>query len=122
MTDVMESICSSFSDYAQAHLKTTGELSVIPIVGKDGKMNPRFSEYDMVQDPDLNKGLEFHCQSIIEDFEEEILKYFSNIAVKDVSISQESLCSKITSVCPVTKSELWPNIHKAHNDINSVTF
>ena len=107
MTELMETLCKSFSDYAQAYHKTTGKLEVISIVGKDGKMNPHFSDYDMVQDPDLNKGLEFHCQSIVEDYEDDILKHFSTVEQDgDVSLSKRQFCAELTSVCPAGKTEL----------------
>ena len=107
MTEVLESVCGSFKDYAQGRHKETGRLEVIAIVGKDGAMNPRFGEYEMVQDPDLNKGLEYHCQNIVEDFEDEIVQYFGKITGDyDLEKSQNKFCDKATKVCRGVKDEL----------------
>lgn len=107
MTEVLETVCKSFKDYAQAKHKETGRLEAIAIVGKDGQMNPRFGEYDMVQDPDLNKGLEFHCESIVEDFEDEIVAHFAGIReVEGMDESQQAFCVERTGVCKGVKEEL----------------
>ncbi|KAB7495297.1 Protein canopy-like protein 2 [Armadillidium nasatum] len=50
MTELLEKICDEFKDYAQARHKETNKIEVIKLV-EDGKMNPRFGEYEMIQGP-----------------------------------------------------------------------
>ncbi|KAF2368723.1 protein of unknown function DUF3456 [Trinorchestia longiramus] len=108
MTDLLETVCGSFKDYAQAKHKETGRVDVIPIVGKDGKMNPHFGEYEMIPDPDLNKSLEFHCQSIVEDFEDEIVQHFGGQPQQDYDVakSQNSFCWRQSKICSGVREEL----------------
>ena len=73
----------------------------------DGAMNPRFSEYEMVQDPDLNKGLEFHCDTIVEEFEDEFMKYFKNVdSDRILDEVQDEFCNDVTEICVDVKDEL----------------
>lgn len=107
MTEVLETVCKSFKDYAQAKHKETGRLEAIAIVGKDGQMNPHFGDYNMVQDPDLNKGLEFHCESIVEDFEDEIVAFFAGAKEGgELQESQEVFCVGMTGICKGVRDEL----------------
>lgn len=105
MMDVMDTVCESMQDYAQGRHKETGKLEAIKLVS-DGKMNPRFGEYEMVQDPDLNKGLKYHCESIVEDYEDDIVKYFKNHSEAGLEDSQEEFCNKLTKICKGVKDEL----------------
>lgn len=105
MMEVIESVCETMKDYAQARHKETGKVEAIKLI-VDGKMNPRFSEYEMVQDPDLNKGLEFHCQALLEDFEDEVLVHFRINSESDIEESKETFCGQVTKVCQGVKDEL----------------
>lgn len=105
MMDVLETVCENFKDYAQARHKETGKLEAIKLV-INGAMNPRFSEYEMVQDPDLNKGLNFHCEAIVEDFEDEIISHFKVSTDLDMESSQIEFCEEITNLCKDVREEL----------------
>lgn len=105
MMEVMETVCKSMKDYAQARHKETGRLEAIKLV-VGGSMNPRMGEYDMVQDPDLNKGLEFHCEAIVEEFEDEIGSFFKNSGDDELFDLQEKFCNDVTSLCSGVKDEL----------------
>lgn len=105
MLEVMETVCGSMKDYAQARHKETGKLEAMKLI-VNGAMNPRFGEYEMVQDPDLNKGLQFHCESIVEDFEDEVVVYFKENAELDLEESQEKFCTKLTNICEGVRDEL----------------
>lgn len=105
MMELMETVCESMKDYAQARHKETGRLEAIRLV-VDGAMNPRFSEYEMVQDPDLNKGLEFHCNTLVEEFEDELVAHFRENAESDVEGSQQTFCYEVSDVCTGVKDEL----------------
>lgn len=103
--EVMESVCENMKDYAQARHKATGKLEAMKLV-VNGAMNPLFSEYEMVQDPDLNKGLQFHCESIVEEFEDDVVAYFKNHSELELRKSQEQFCGKLTGICSGVRDEL----------------
>ncbi|XP_042888603.1 protein canopy homolog 2-like [Penaeus japonicus] len=105
MMELLETVCESMKDYAQARHKETGRLEAIKLV-VNGAMNPRFGEYEMVQDPDLNKGLEFHCNTLVEEFEDELVAHFRENAEGDIEDSQEALCYEVTNACTGVKDEL----------------
>lgn len=63
LNDVLDSVCAQFEEYAQAKEKSTGEATIIRILSRDGGMNPRFSEIDIVPDEDLNTRLKFYVRS-----------------------------------------------------------
>ncbi|KAG0730601.1 Protein canopy 2 [Chionoecetes opilio] len=81
-----------------------GQLEAIKLV-ENGNMNPRMKEYDMVQDPDLNKGLEFHCEAIIEEHEDDIVKFFKKSSDASLPDLQEEFCGDVTSLCRGVKDE-----------------
>ncbi|MCL4146293.1 UNVERIFIED_CONTAM: hypothetical protein GTU68_001956 [Idotea baltica] len=105
MAELLETVCAEFKDYAQARHKETNRVEAMKLV-VDGAMNPRFGEYEMIQDPDLNKGVQYHCESIVEDFEDEILAYFSAHAEEDEETSKEVFCNQTTDICVDVKDEL----------------
>uniref|UniRef100_A0A0A9XIC9 Protein canopy 2 n=2 Tax=Lygus hesperus TaxID=30085 RepID=A0A0A9XIC9_LYGHE len=96
LTELMETVCNKMDDYVRVRSKTTGQLMVIPLI-VNGAMNPVVGEYDIIQDGDLNKSLKFNCENIIEEFEEGIVKHFSEEGAKDLEIR---ICSEHAKLCP----------------------
>ena len=94
-----------FKDYVQAKNKETNEIEIFRLV-IDGKMNPKFNDYEIIQDPDLNKGVKYHCESISEDFEDDIIDFFAKESASPSKESEIKFCEKITNICPHTKDEL----------------
>lgn len=47
-------------DYVRAVTKKTQQLTLLRIVSKDGKMNSKMSDVDVIQDGDLNKSLKYY--------------------------------------------------------------
>lgn len=95
LSDVVDDVCKSFEDYAQAKSKVSGEATIIRLMTHEGNMNPRMSEVDMVPDDDLNTRLKFYCENIVEDQEENILAMFS----KEGENMDNELCFKRAKVC-----------------------
>ena len=60
LTDVFETVCSKMDDYVRATYKSSGELTLLRLIGTDGQMNPDLNHVDIVQDSDLNKSLKFY--------------------------------------------------------------
>lgn len=95
LSEVVDTVCKGFEDYAQATAKASGQPTLIRLMTHQGNMNPRMSEVDIVPDDDLNTRLKFYCENIVEDQEETILQMFAKEG-KDMDIE---LCSKRTSIC-----------------------
>merc|ERR1712227_904569 len=64
LSEVVDTVCKNFEDYAQATAKASGDPTII-------------SEVDIVPDDDLNTRLKFYCENIVEDQEEAILEMFA---------------------------------------------
>ena len=60
LTEVLETVCSKMDDYIRATYKTSGELTLLRLIGPDGQMNPDLNCVDIVQDSELNKSLKFY--------------------------------------------------------------
>ncbi|XP_026468122.1 protein seele [Ctenocephalides felis] len=95
LSDLLDSICNKMDDYVRAVTKTTKQLTLLRIVSKDGKMNPKMSEVDVVQDGDLNKSLKFYCEGILGDNEDEIIQFL----VHSTDNLHNKVCNELTSLC-----------------------
>ncbi|XP_027846328.1 protein seele [Aphis gossypii] len=96
LTEVMDSVCEKMNDYVRATFKKNGTLTVMPLL-LDGQMNPLMSEVDVVQDSDLNKSLQYYCEDIVNDIEEDLI----NI-IKSGNDDQivHSICTNVMQLCP----------------------
>ncbi|XP_012253703.1 protein seele [Athalia rosae] len=101
ISDMLDSICKKLDDYVRARYKSTGELTILRIMSPDGGMNPDFSKVDIVQDEDLNKSLKFYCEGIVEEFEDDIVKLFSQ-GERDIDVK---VCTDVAQFCSDTPSE-----------------
>ena len=54
--ELLEDVCEKMDDYAQGHWKDTGVKDLMPII-VDGAMNPRMSEFELLKDANLNRGI-----------------------------------------------------------------
>lgn len=95
LSEVVDTVCKGFEDYAQATAKASGQPTLIRLMTHEGNMNPRMSEVDIVPDDDLNTRLKFYCENIVEDQEETILQLFAEEG-KDMDIE---FCSKRAGIC-----------------------
>ncbi|KAF8791034.1 Protein canopy like protein [Argiope bruennichi] len=102
LNEIMETVCNSLDDYAQAKNKDTGELALLNL----SKDIEKLSTHELVQDPDLNRSLKYYCESFIEDFEDDILQVFK--AAEDLPLDDVSrkLCSDSAGYCIAAHTEL----------------
>lgn len=94
LTELMDTICNKMDDYARAVYKSSGQLTVIPLI-KDGKVNPVLDEVNLVTDADLNKSLKHYCQQILDEYEDDVVNLFRN-SVDNIDIR---LCSEAAKLC-----------------------
>jgi len=95
LSEIVDTVCKGFEDYAQAKEKGSGEPTLLRLMTHEGNMSPRMSEVDIVPDDDLNTRLKFYCENIVEDQEETILELFA----KEGDNMDIELCSRRTKIC-----------------------
>lgn len=95
LTELMDSVCGMMDDYVRATFKNNGSLIVMPLL-LNGQMNPLMSVVDVVQDSDLNKSLQYYCDDIVNDIEDDIIRLIKS---EDDHIVY-SICTKVTQLCP----------------------
>ncbi|XP_025418499.1 protein seele [Sipha flava] len=100
LTEVMESVCEKMNDYVRATFKNNGSLTVIPLV-LEGTMNPLMNEVDVVQDSDLNKSLQYYCEEIVSDIEDDLI----SIMKSDDDNVVHSICTEVSQLCPNKKNK-----------------
>ncbi|KAF7284372.1 canopy family protein seele [Rhynchophorus ferrugineus] len=104
LSEVIDTVCNKMDDYVRGIWKSNGTLTIIKMVN-DGKMNPYMSELDFVQDEDLNRSLKYYCESIMGEWEENIIKYYQ----EQMDNIEETFCIHESGICPpklISKSEL----------------
>ncbi|XP_043231441.1 protein canopy homolog 2-like [Amphibalanus amphitrite] len=92
--ELLEGVCEKMDDYAQGHWKDTGAKDLLPII-VDGAMNPRMSEFELLQDSNLNRGIKDYCQTIVEEQEDELMAFLA----KEHENASHQFCFHETSIC-----------------------
>lgn len=60
LSELLDKICAKMDDYVRATWKTNGQLTLLKMIGSDGKMNIDMGRVDIIQDGDLNKSLKYY--------------------------------------------------------------
>ncbi|XP_044745583.1 protein seele [Coccinella septempunctata] len=76
LSEIMDQICDKMENYVRATWKSNGTLTLLNLLDPSGGMNSKMSEVDIIQDDDLNKSLQYYCTSIMEENEDDVIKYF----------------------------------------------
>lgn len=99
ISELIEDVCKKLNDYVRVYYKSTGKLAIMQLMS-DGHMNPEFSKTKFVTDDDLNKSLEYYCERMFEDNEEEILSMYKNRPHDDeMPDAQTDICFKHAGFC-----------------------
>ncbi|XP_072937792.1 protein seele [Epargyreus clarus] len=99
ISELIDEICKKMDDYVRVYYKATGKLAIMKLLTDDG-MNPDFSKTKFVTDDDLNKSLEYYCERMFEENEEEITDLYKNRPEDDVMPNAEAdICFKHTKYC-----------------------
>eukprot|EP00095_Tigriopus_kingsejongensis_P009227 maker-scaffold851_size88925-snap-gene-0.21 protein:Tk09227 transcript:maker-scaffold851_size88925-snap-gene-0.21-mRNA-1 annotation:"canopy homolog 2 precursor" len=104
LMELVDSVCDGFEDYAQGTDKATGEPLIIRLTTPQGNMNPNFGLVDIVPDEELNTKLKFHCQSIVEDNEDDLTELLVDQA-NDATLKQQ-ICVEKSRLCQRVQDEL----------------
>ncbi|KAG8201080.1 hypothetical protein JTE90_028751 [Oedothorax gibbosus] len=100
LNEILENVCNQMDDYAQAKSKDSGELTLLNL-SKDVE---KLSTHELVQDPDLNRGLKYYCENFIEEYEDEIISIFKKDSL-DYDLERK-LCSEAAGYCVAARNEL----------------
>lgn len=98
--DLMDRLCKKMGEYVRVINKSSGRLEVIPLL-LNGKMNLDLDSYEIIKDGDI-ESLEFYCESIISEYEEDMLLLYkegvrSEKYIHDICLNSE-ICKPIKSV------------------------
>ncbi|CAG0922250.1 unnamed protein product [Notodromas monacha] len=96
MLDLLENVCSVFDDYIEGTYRDTNERAVVKIM-INGAMNPDFSRVEPKLKSDLNKGLKFYCETIVEEFDEAIIRIYGK--VNETADEARELCTDEARFC-----------------------
>lgn len=96
LTEVMDTVCGKMNDYVRATFKENGTLTVMPLL-LNGKMNPMMNEVDVIQDSDLNKSLQYYCEDIVNDIEDDLINIIKS---EDDDHVVHLICTEVTKLCP----------------------
>ncbi|XP_028136294.1 protein seele [Diabrotica virgifera virgifera] len=99
LSELIEGVCTEMDNYVRAKRKRDGSLTLLNMLSEDGTMNPDWSEVDIIQDGDLNKSLKYYCESIMEEYEDEIIKLYQ----EDETDVSDTFCVKQSNICPQKK-------------------
>lgn len=104
MHDVLEEVCPSLDNYAQATHKENGELILVNL----NKEVEKLSTYQVVADPDSNGKLRKLCEDMIGEFEDEYIRVFSKQKIRVEPQAFKLLCENNQEICEakVAKAEL----------------
>lgn len=65
LSELIEKVCDKMDDYVRATGKEDGKLFLLKLMTEDGKMNPKMSEADIIQDDDLNKSVKYNVRILL---------------------------------------------------------
>ncbi|XP_064472005.1 protein canopy homolog 2-like [Ornithodoros turicata] len=104
MHDVLEEVCSTMDNYAQATHKETGELALINL----SKEVEKLSSYTLLPDPDSNTKLKKYCEDMLGEYEDDFIRTFSKNKIRVEPQAFKMLCENNEDICQVSsaKSEL----------------
>lgn len=103
LTELLEKICEKMKEYGEKIDSHTHRKTYVRVLTRDGtKMDLSGTKFN----EEVTKELKFACESIAEEYEDELIEFFSHEAdnVKD------KLCSKRTDLCDHA-------LHIAHDEL-----
>ncbi|XP_078581131.1 protein canopy homolog 2-like isoform X2 [Branchiostoma floridae x Branchiostoma japonicum] len=101
LTELVETVCEKMNQYAQSTDPDTQKKSYVRTSSRNGET---LSLSNISMNQDISKALRFACESIIEDFEDDMVKLFSKEGPKLHEL-QNSLCMETAELCSEPASE-----------------
>uniref|UniRef100_A0A2K6SWA9 Canopy FGF signaling regulator 2 n=1 Tax=Saimiri boliviensis boliviensis TaxID=39432 RepID=A0A2K6SWA9_SAIBB len=94
LTELLEEICDRMKEYGEQIDPSTHRKNYVRVVSRNGES----SELDLQGiriDSDISGTLKFACESIVEEYEDELIEFFS----READNVKDKLCSKRTDLC-----------------------
>ncbi|KAG8510248.1 Protein canopy-2 [Galemys pyrenaicus] len=94
LTELLEEVCDRMKEYGEQIDPSTHRKNYVRVVGRNGESN----ELDLQGiriDSDISGTLKFACESIVEEYEDELIEFFS----READNVKDKLCSKRTDLC-----------------------
>ncbi|XP_049938985.1 protein canopy homolog 2-like [Schistocerca serialis cubense] len=89
LVEIFERVCGAFENYCRAKYKDTGSPTILKyFTSERDSLNPEMAKVDVVTDSDLNESLRYYCEQIIEEHQDELLRYFG----RDDPDIKEKIC------------------------------
>ncbi|GAB5573929.1 protein canopy homolog 1 isoform X2 [Prionailurus iriomotensis] len=91
LTELLEEVCDRMKEYGEQIDPSTHRKNYVRVVGRNGESN----ELDLQGiriDSDISGTLKFACESIVEEYEDELIEFFS----READNVKDKLCSKRT--------------------------
>merc|ERR1711976_227257 len=92
LTEIFEYICRRMGTYKEATHPDTGAINYFPSEARDGT---KISTKGVAVSKDVGDSLEFACDTILEYFEDDLIKMFQ----KGVDEIGETLCVEMANLC-----------------------
>ncbi|GAB1295697.1 Protein canopy homolog 2 [Apodemus speciosus] len=93
LTELLEEVCDRMKEYGEQIDPSTHRKNYVRVVGRNGES----SELDLQGiriDSDISGTLKFACESIVEEYEDELIEFFS----READNVKDKLCSKRTGI------------------------
>ncbi|XP_069086651.1 protein canopy homolog 2 [Pleurodeles waltl] len=92
LTELLERVCEKMADYGEKIDSSTQRKTYVRVLSRDGtKMDLSGTKLDK----DVTTNLKFACERIAEEYEDELIEFFS---YKSENV-KDRLCSKRTDLC-----------------------
>ncbi|MEJ1277324.1 canopy FGF signaling regulator 2 [Cricetulus griseus] len=105
LTELLEEVCDRMKEYGEQIDPSTHRKNYVRVVGRNGES----SELDLQGiriDSDISGTLKFACESIVEEYEDELIEFFS----RESDNVKDKLCSKRTDLCDHA-------LHRSHDEL-----
>ncbi|XP_060592517.1 protein canopy homolog 2-like [Ruditapes philippinarum] len=92
LLEIFENLCDSFKDYAETN-NDAGKRSLGRTKARDGKT---LALKDIKISADIQKELKFNCETLLEEYEDEIIEIFRN---EEDQNEEELICKDLAGKC-----------------------
>ncbi|XP_036311239.1 protein canopy homolog 2 [Pipistrellus kuhlii] len=94
LTELLEEVCDRMKEYGEQIDPDTHRNIYIRVVNRNGEPNGVNLEGIRI-DSDIRGTLKFACETIVEEYEDELIEFFS----READNIKDKLCSKRTDLC-----------------------
>ncbi|XP_045685119.1 protein canopy homolog 2 isoform X1 [Phyllostomus hastatus] len=94
LTELLEEVCDRMKEYGEQIDPSTHRKNYVRVVSRNGESS-KLDLQGIRIDSDISGTLKFVCESIVEEYEDELIEFFS----READNVKDKLCSKRTDLC-----------------------